>query len=139
MCHRCSTKKTIKEERKKTKTGRNIADYSKEERVSTNHAMAEVVLDNTDQWDGQQVVCIVDSAFRGLFDADTDYTVSVYVVDAEAFAAGQADNESYSMDTLWAYSKSGPSKDKYQSLVKVATAQIVKNEKTGEIVKCEVK
>ena len=37
------------------------------------------------------------------------------------------------MDTLWAYSKSGPSKDKYGSLVKVATAEIVKNEKTGEI------
>ena len=42
------------------------------------------------------------------------------------------------MDTLWAYSKSGPSKDKYQSLVKVASAEIVKNEKTGEIVTCEV-
>ena len=29
-------------------------------------------------------------------------------------------------------------KDKYQSLVKVASAEIVKNEKTGEIVTCEV-
>ena len=38
------------------------------------------------------------------------------------------------MDTLWAYSKSGPKNDEYQSLVKVATAQIVKNEKTGEII-----
>jgi hypothetical protein len=37
------------------------------------------------------------------------------------------------MDTLWAYSKSGPKKDKYQSLVKVASASIVKNEKSGEI------
>lgn len=115
------------------------ADYSKEQRVSANHAMAEVVLDNTDQWDDQNVVCVVDSAYRGLFDKDTDYTVSVYVVDEEAFAAGQAADENYSMDTLWAYSKSGPSKDKYQSLVKVATAEIVKNEKTGEITKFEVK
>ena len=101
--------------------------------------MAEVILDNTDEWDDQQVVCIVDSAYRGLFASETDYNVSVYVVDQEAFAAGQAADEKYSMDTLWAYSKSGPSKDKYQSLVKVAAAEIVKNEKTGEIVKCEVK
>ena len=61
------------------------------------------------------------------------------MLDEEAFAAGQADNEKYSLDTLWAYSKSGPSKDKYQSLVKVASAEIVKNEKTGEILSCEVK
>ena len=115
------------------------ADYSKEERVANNHAMAQVVLDNSDTWDDEQVVCIVDSAYRGLFDNDTDYTVSVYTLDAEAFAAGQAADEKYSMDTLWAYSKSGPGKDKYQSLVKVATAQIVKNEKTGEILSCEIK
>ena len=37
------------------------------------------------------------------------------------------------MDTLWGYSKSGPKKDKSQSLVKVAVASVVKNEKTGEI------
>ena len=120
-------------------TSSRSADYTTEERVSANHAMAEVVLDNTDQWDQEQVVCIVDSAYRGLFAAETSYNVSVYVVDQEAFAAGQADNEKYTMDTLWAYSKSGPSKDKYQSLVKVASAEIIKNEKTGEILKCEVK
>ena len=39
----------------------------------------------------------------------------------------------YTMDKLWAYSKSGPKKDKYQSLIKVASCDIVKNEKTGEI------
>ena len=42
------------------------------------------------------------------------------------------------MDTLWAYSKSGPKKDKYQSLVKVASASVVKNEKTGEILSFEI-
>ena len=49
------------------------------------------------------------------------------------FAAGQAEDESYTLEKLWAYSKSGPKKDKYQSLVKVASCDIVKNEKTGEI------
>ncbi len=109
------------------------ADYSTEERVEANHTMAELVLEKTDDWDDETVVCIVDSAYRGLFEADTDYTVAVYVLDEEAFAAGQSADSEYSMDTLWAYSKSGPGKDKYQSLVKVASVTFTQVEKTGEI------
>ena len=114
-------------------TSSRSADYSAEERVSNNKAMAQLVLDETEDWDSETVVCIVDSAYRGLFESETDYTVSVYVLDETAFAAGQAEEQGYTMDTLWGYSKSGPKKDKYQSLVKVATATVVKNEKTGEI------
>jgi len=114
-------------------TSSRSADYSKAERVAANHAMAETVLEHTDDWDDETVVCIVDSAYRGLFDKETEYTVAVYVLNEEAFAAGQADDSGYTMDTLWGYSKSGPKKDAYQSLVKVASAQIVKNEQTGEV------
>jgi len=64
--------------------------------------------------------------------------VAVYVLDEEAFAAGAAADKDYTMDTLWGYSKSGPAKDEYQSLVKVASAAVVKNEKTGEILSFEV-
>ena len=68
--------------------------------------------------------------------------MSVYVLDEEAFAAGQAaaaeKNKTYTMDTLWAYSKSGPKKDAYGSLVKVATATIHKDENTGEILSFEI-
>jgi hypothetical protein len=110
------------------------ADYTDAQRVEANRTMTQLVLDKTDDWDDETVVCIVDSAFRPMFTQETDYTVAVYTLDEEAFAAGQAANSSYSMDTLWGYSKSGPSKDKYGSLVKVASAKIVKNEKTGEIV-----
>jgi len=114
-------------------TSSRSADYSKEERVANNKAMAQLVLDETEDWDEETVVCIVDSAYRGLFESETDYTVAVYVLDEAAFAAGQAEDEGYSMDTLWGYSKSGPKKDKYQSLVKVAEAKVVKVEKTGEV------
>jgi len=118
-------------------TSSRSADFTSEERVAANHAMAEAVLEGTDTWDSETVVTIVDSAYRGLFDQETTYNVSVYVLDEEAFAAGQAaaaaEGKTYDMDTLWAYSKSGPSKDKNGSLVKVATAEVVKNEKTGEI------
>ena len=109
------------------------ADYTDAQRLSANHEMADLVVERTDDWDEETVVCIVDSAYRGLFESETDYTVSVYILDEEAFAAGQAADESYTMDTLWGYSKSGPSKDKYQSLIKVAVVTVEKNEKTGEI------
>ena len=109
------------------------ADYSDKQRVEANQTMTELVLEETDEWDSETVVCIVDSAFRPMFENETDYTVSVYVLDEAAFAAGQAKDSKYGMDTLWGYSKSGPSKDPYGSLVKVATVKVQKNEKTGEI------
>ena len=115
-----------------TNTSRS-ADYSDKERVEANQTMTEVVLDQTDDWDAETVVCIVDSAYRGLFEDETDYTISVYILDAEAFAAGQSADSKYTMDTLWGYSKSGPKKDQYGSLIKVATAEVQKNEQTGEI------
>ena len=119
-------------------TSSRSADYSTEERVEANKSMAQLVLDETDDWDDQTVVCVVDSAYRGLFQQETDYTVAVYVLDEEAFAAGQAADSGYTMDTLWKYSKSGPGKDAYQSLIKVASADVVKNEKTGEILSFEL-
>ena len=119
-------------------TSSRSADYSTEERVEANKGMAELVLERTDDWDEETVVCIVDSAYRPLFGKQTDYTVAVYVLDNEAFAAGQAADSKYTMDTLWAYSKSGPKKDQYQSLIKVASANVLKNEKTGEILEFSV-
>jgi hypothetical protein len=95
--------------------------------------MTELVLDETDDWDEETVICIVDSAYRGLFESETDYTVSVYILDEEAFAAGQAQDSKYTLDTLWGYSKSGPKKDQYGSLVKVAEVTFTRNEKTDAI------
>ena len=114
-------------------TSSRSADYKSEERVEIQKSMAALVLEETDDWDEETVICVVDSAYRGLFESDTDYTVAVYILDEEAFAAGQAEDESYTLETLWKYSKSGPKKDKYQSLIKVASCDVVKNEKTGEI------
>ena len=109
------------------------ADYSTEERMETNQAMTQMIEGKDSSFDGETMVCIVDSAYRGLFQTSTDYTVSVYILDGDAFAAGQAADSKYTMDTLWAYSKSGPSKDKYGSLVKVATATFTMDEKTGVV------
>ncbi len=117
-------------------------DYTDSQRVTANKEMAQLVLDKTDDWDDQQVFCVVDSKYQGLFDTEADYTVSVYILDAEAFASGQAAaeeaGETYNEDTLWGYSKSGPENDPYQSLVKVATITMTRNERTEEILSFEV-
>ena len=118
-------------------TSSRSADYKTEERVEIQKSMADLVLEKTDDWDEETVICVVDSAYRGLFQSETDYTVAVYVLDEEAFAAGQAEDPGYTMDKLWTYSKSSPKKDKYQSLIKVAECQVQKNEKTGEILSFE--
>ena len=109
------------------------ADYSTEERVEANKNVTSIVEEKVQDLPEGTIVCIVDSAYRGFLKPDTDYTVSVYVLDEEAFAAGQAADSKYSMDTLWAYSKSGPSKDKYGSLVKYATVTFNLTEKTGDV------
>ena len=118
------------------------ADYTDKQRVEANQTMTQLVLERTDDWDSQTVVCIVDSAYRPMFEKETEYTISIYVLDQEAFAAGQADakakGETYDMDTLWGYSKSGPSKDAYGSLVKVGSVQVVKNEKTEQILSWKI-
>ena len=100
--------------------------------------MTQLVLDKTNDWDDETVVCIVDSAFRPMFEQETDYTIAVYVLNKEAFAAGQAADKDYDMDTLWGYSKSGPKNDPYGSLEKVASVKVTKNEKTGEILSWEL-
>ena len=113
------------------------ADFTDEQRVEENKAATQILLDKTDDWDDQTVVCIVDSAFRPLFGEETEYTVSVYVLDQEKFDVGVSDaaanGKEYGMDTLWGYSKSGPGKDKYGSMIKVATVKYIEVEKTGEI------
>lgn len=114
------------------------ADYSDAQRVEANKDMTQLVLDKTDDWDSETVVCIVDSAYREFLGKETDYTIAVYILDEEAFAAGQAADKKYTMDTLWGYSKSGPKKDPYGSLVKVASVHIIMEEKTGEILTWEL-
>ncbi len=115
------------------------ADYSATERVTANKTMTELVLEKTDDWDNETLVCIVDSAFRPLFGEQTDYTLSVYTLDKEAFDAAAAKDKTYTMDTLWGYSKSGPSKDPHKTLTKVASVTVTKNEKTGDILSFKVK
>ncbi len=118
-------------------------DYTTEQRIEIQKDMTALILDKTDDWDDKTVICIVDSAYRPLFDQETSYTLSVYVLNEEAFAAGQADaaanDKVYNMDTLWAYSKSSPSKDAYKSLEKVATVSMVYDERAEQALSFQLK
>lgn len=113
------------------------ADYTTKQRIAANKEMVKLVTERTDDWDGQTVVCIVDSAYRGLFQSETNYTIAVYVLDKEGFAAAQEDDDTYTMDTLWSYSKSPALKD--ENLTKVASVSLVKNEKTDEVLQFDIK
>lgn len=118
------------------------ADYSPEQRAERNQALTAMVaerMDDTIDVEGKTLVGIVDSAYRPVFGSQTDYNVSVYVVDEEALAAGMAADSGYGMDTLWHYSKSGPNKDPYKTLVKVAAASVTLEEKTQEVLSFQVK
>lgn len=110
------------------------ADYTDKQREEANKGMTQLVLDRTDDWDSETVVCIVDSAFRPMFKQESDYTVSVYVLDKEAFAKGQEQDKNYDMHTLWLYKKSGPKNDPYKSLIKVAEVTFQYNEKTEVVI-----
>ena len=107
------------------------ADYTDTQRVEENKGAAQLVLEKTDDWDAETVICVVDSAYRPLFGKETDYTVAVYILDQAAFDEAAAKDDEYTMDTLWGYSKSGPKNDK--SLIKVASVTYTKTESTGEI------
>ena len=107
-------------------TSSRSADYSDAERVEHNKAVTELVLENSDEWDDETVLCVVNSAYRPLFGDVTEYTVAVYTV---------ADGVEVT-DAMWGYSKSPAAKD--ENLTLVGTANIEQNEDTGEILSFSV-
>ncbi len=119
------------------------ADYTDAQRIEANKEKTQLVLDKTDEWEGETIVCIVDSAFRPMFGEETDYTVSVYILNQDILDAAvektKNDKTPYTMDTIWKYSKSGPSKDPYGTLTKVATVTFTEVEDTGEILEWNIK
>ena len=102
------------------------ASYSTEERIEKNQAMQPIVLDNTDDWDDVTTMTCVESAYGKFLSKEITYTVAVYTVE-----------EGVEMnDDIWMLSKSKAAK--HEALTRVATATIVVNDKTGEVVSFEL-
>jgi hypothetical protein len=96
--------------------------YSVSERIEKNQSMQPIVLENTDDWDDVTTMTCVESAYGKFMSKEITYTVAIYTV-----ADGTEMN-----DEIWKLSKSKAAK--HEALTRVATATIVVNDKTGEVV-----
>lgn len=104
------------------------ASYTTAERVEANQAMEPIVLEQTDDWDEDTVVTIVESAYRPFLSSETTYTVAIYTA---AEDTSEAD-----LEEIWKLSKSKAAQ--HEALTREATATIVVNESTGEIISFSV-
>ena len=106
------------------------AGYSAQERLERNSEMNAWVVSEKPELSEKDTVTIIESANRKVGDPNIVYALAVYRVDAEAFAARAAEDESYTMDTLNGYSKSKAAAD--EALARVGGATAVTDKKTGE-------
>ncbi len=98
--------------------------YTTQEQADTGKAMYQIICQHQEDADDAPAVAIIDSAYRPFLSHEVTYNVSVYHVDLETAATDE-------MEKLWALKKTPASKHK--ALTKAATATIVQNEKTSEV------
>ena len=101
------------------------SDYTVEERITANRSMQPIVADKTDDWDDVTTVTIVESAYKKFLGDEVTYTVAVYTTEAETVG-----------DDIWKLSKSKAASN--ETLTRVATATILVNEDTGEVLSFQV-
>ena len=101
------------------------AGYSVEERIAANKSMQPIVQDKTDDWDDETTVTIVESAYKKFLGDEITYTVAVYTTEADTVG-----------DDIWKLSKSKAASN--ETLTRVATATILVNENTGEVLSFQI-
>lgn len=102
------------------------ASYSPAERITANQQMLQILQAQEQGAISGETVTIVDSAYKKFLGNEITYSVSVYAV-ADGAEAG---------DDLWKLSKSKAAA--HEDLEKYASATIVVNEDTGEVLSCQV-
>lgn len=105
------------------------ASYSSGERYEANCRMTDIVLEESDDYDGNTLVTTVESAYQKFLSQEVTYNVAVYVVDEAALAGYDQD-----LETIRGLSKSkakAVSEDGVMTLA--ASAVIVVNKDTGEV------
>lgn len=107
------------------------ASYEAQERYEINCQMNDNVLAQTDDWDDETTVSVVESAYKKFAKGYTTYNVAVYTVDEDALAATKN-----TLDDLRGYSKSKAAKD--ETMTRQATAVIVVKNKTGEVLEFSI-
>lgn len=110
------------------------ASYTADERYAANTKMTEVLVDKLDDYDDMTLVTTVDSAYKKFMGKDVTYNVVVYKVDDAALEGYDKD-----LETIRGMSKSKAKAVAGDGIMEqVATAVIVLEEKTGEVVSCDV-
>lgn len=111
------------------------ASYTASERYEKNTSMTTVLVDETDEYDDMTLVTTIDSAYKKFMGKDITYNVVVYSVDEAALEGYDKD-----LETIRGMSKSKAKAVAGDGIMEqVGTAVIVLNEKTGEVVSCDVK
>ena len=105
------------------------ASYDAEERYENNCDMDEKIHEQTDDYDSLTTVTTIESAYKKLGKGCTTYNVAVYVVDDAALPESD-----YTLESLRGLSKSkAAAAAKTGVMTKAATAVIVVDNKTGEV------
>lgn len=111
------------------------ASYTADQRYTENVKMADVLVDQLDDYDDMTLVTTIDSAYKKFMGKDVTYNVVIYSVDEEALAGYDKD-----LETIRGMSKSKAKAVAGDGIMEqVGTAVIVMVEKTGEVLSCEVK
>lgn len=111
------------------------ASYQGNERYEHNTKMTEVLLDACDGYEDVTLVTTIDSAYKSFLGSEVTYNVVVYQVNEEALAGYDKD-----LEAIRAMSKSKAKAVAGDGVMEqIATAVIVLNEKTDEVVSVEVK
>lgn len=111
------------------------ASYSAEERTQRNTDMVEIVAAEDSRLNADTTVTTIESAYKKFMGKEVTYTVAVYTVDGEAL-------QGYDMDlaAIRGLSKSKAKKVAADGIMEqVATATVIINEETGEVLSCQMK
>ena len=94
--------------------------YTTEERVEKNQQMHAIIEEETDGGINSPSIAIIESAYKPFLDREVTYNVAYYAVSGEV------------TEDLWELKKTPASKR--EDLIRVGEAQIVVNDRTGEVV-----
>ena len=101
-------------------------DYSATEVVEMNHAMHDIICEKETAIPEDATVAVIEYAKKPFLGKETTYTVALY----------QAVEGAEITDAMWSYKKTPASKDK--NLTKLATATIVTDNETGDVLSYEI-
>ena len=100
-------------------------DYSAQEVIDYNHLVHDIIVEQEDI-SAENTVAVVEYASKPFFGSETTYDVALY----------QAKEGASITDKMWSYKKTPASKD--ENLIRIATATIVTDNKTGDVLSFDI-